>query len=44
MIRYAQSHPADVHLRETAQRLTLVCDNIDSIHAAIARIRDLTAN
>ena len=44
MIRYAQSHPADVHLRETAQRLTLVCDNIDSIHAAIARIRDLTTN
>ena len=44
MIRYAQSHPADVHLRETAERLTLVCDNIDSIHAAIARIRDLTAN
>ena len=44
MIRYASSHPADCHLRETPERLTLVCDNITGIQQAIARIRDLTAN
>ena len=44
MIRYAQAHPDDVHLRETAERLTLICDNITGIQQAIARIRDLTTN
>ena len=42
MIRYAQTHPQQVHLRETPQRLTLVCDQIDSISQAISRIEQLT--
>ena len=44
MIRYAQAHPADVHLRETPERLTLVCDNTGSIGQAIARLHDLTGS
>ena len=44
MIRYAQAHPADVHLRETPERLTLVCDNTGSIGQAIARLLDLTGS
>ncbi len=44
MIRYAQAHPADVHLRETPQRLTLVCDNIGSISQAINRLQELSGN
>ena len=42
MIRYAQTHPQQVHLRETPQRLTLVCDQIESISQAISRIEQLT--
>ena len=44
MIRYAQSHPTQVHLRETPERLTLVCDQIGSIRQAIQRISELTGN
>jgi len=43
MIRYAQNHPSDVHLRETTDRLSLVCDRIASIPKAIALIRALTS-
>ncbi len=42
LIRYAQSHPRSVHLRETVDRLTLVCDNVKSIHGAIERLDALT--
>ena len=42
MIRYAQQHPQEIHLRETPDRLTLVCDHIGSIQQAIANIRALT--
>lgn len=41
MIRYAQDHPKEVRLRETAERLSLVCEGIGSIHQAITRIREL---
>ena len=41
MIRYAQEHPQEAHLRETAERLTLVCDGIGSIRKAIAKVGDL---
>lgn len=42
LIRYAQDHPRSVHLRETVERLSLVCDNVDSIHAAIEKLDTLT--
>lgn len=35
LIRYAQNHPQEVHLRETTDRLTLVCDKVPSIQKAI---------
>ncbi len=35
LIRYAQNHPQEVHLRETPDRLTLVCDKVPSIQKAI---------
>ena len=41
LIRYAQSHADMVHLRETAERLTLVCDNVTNIQQAIAVISEL---
>lgn len=41
MIIYAQNHPTEVHLRETHERLTLVCDNIVSIGDAIERIEEM---
>ena len=42
LISYAQDHPRSVHLRETTDRLTLVCDNVDSIHSAIDKLNTLT--
>ena len=41
LIRYAQSHADTVHLRETAERLTLVCDNVADIRQAIAVVSEL---
>ncbi len=38
MIKYAQDHPRSVHLRETTDRLSLVCDNVESIHSAIEKL------
>ena len=42
LIQYAQDHPRSVHLRETTERLSLVCDNVDTIHAAIEKLNTLT--
>ena len=44
LIRYAQDHPRSVHLKETTERLSLVCDNVDSIHSAIDKLQNLTGN
>ena len=44
LIRYAQDHPRSVHLRETTERLSLVCDNVDSIHSAIDKLDVLVSN
>ena len=44
MIRYAQSHPQTVHLRETPERLTLVCDQVPSIQKAIESITSLMSD
>ncbi|MCQ2296601.1 MAG: transcription-repair coupling factor [Bacteroidales bacterium] len=41
MIKYVQSHPNDVHLRETSDKLTLICDRVPNIDQAIKRISDL---
>ena len=41
LIRYAQNRPQEVHLRETTERLTLVCDNVSSIHQAIDRLTEM---
>ena len=41
LIRYAQSHADTVHLRETTERLTLVCDNVANIQQAIAVVSEL---
>ena len=41
LIRYAQSHSDTVHLRETTERLTLVCDNVADIRQAIAVVSEL---
>ena len=35
MIAYVGNHPRIMHLKETPDRLTLVCDNVDSIRRAI---------
>ncbi|MBP5190689.1 MAG: transcription-repair coupling factor [Bacteroidales bacterium] len=43
LIAYAQNHPRSAHLRETTERLSLVCDNVESIHAAIEKLTTLTA-
>ena len=42
LILYAQSHQRTVHLRESGDRLSLVCDTVTSIHAAIDRLTALT--
>lgn len=42
LITYAQDHPRSVHLRETSDRLSLVCDNVDSISSAIDKLTTLT--
>ena len=42
LIAYAQDHPRNVHLRETTDRLSLLCDNVDSIHSAIDKLNTLT--
>ena len=44
LITYAQDHPRSVHLRETAERLSLVCDNVTSISSAIDKLEVLTGN
>ena len=44
MIRYAQNHPQTVHLRETTERLTLVCDQVPSIQKAIENITALMSD
>ncbi|MBO4371694.1 MAG: hypothetical protein J5826_02065, partial [Bacteroidales bacterium] len=44
LIKYAQDHPRSVHLRETTERLSLVCDNVSSIHAAIEKLEILIAD
>lgn len=41
LIKYAQDHPRSAHLRETNERLSLVCDNVDSIRAAIEKLNML---
>ncbi|MBQ6068006.1 MAG: transcription-repair coupling factor [Bacteroidales bacterium] len=41
MIRYAQNHPQEVHLRETTERLTLVYDKVPTIQKAIESITSL---
>ncbi len=38
LIKYAQDHPRSVHLRETVDRLSLVCDNVENIHNAIEKL------
>ena len=35
MINYVQEHPREAHLKESAQRLSLVCDKVDSIRRAL---------
>jgi len=42
LIQYAQEHPRSARLRETTERLSLVCENVDSIHAAIDKLLLLT--
>ncbi|MCR4816547.1 MAG: transcription-repair coupling factor [Bacteroidales bacterium] len=41
LIKYAQDHPRSVHLRETTERLSLVCDNVDNISSAMEKIKTL---
>ncbi|MBR3829079.1 MAG: transcription-repair coupling factor, partial [Bacteroidales bacterium] len=41
LIAYAQSHQRNAHLRETADRLSLLCDNVDSIRTAIDKLTAL---
>ena len=35
MINYVQEHPREAHLKESTQRLSLVCDKVDSIRRAL---------
>ena len=42
MIRYAQSNPKTVHLKESTTRLSMVCDNVLSIGQAIDMLKDMT--
>ena len=44
MIRYVQSHPNDVRLRETADKLTLICDRVNNIDQAIKRVSELVGS
>jgi transcription-repair coupling factor (superfamily II helicase) len=41
MIRYSQDHPSTVHLKETKDRLSMVCDEVGSIQQAIEKISQL---
>ena len=41
MIRYSQDHPSTVHLKETKDRLSMVCDGVGSIQQAIEKISQL---
>jgi len=43
MIQYAGSHPKRVHLKETPEKLTMVCDNVDSIRKAIEVLEAMNA-
>src|SRR5574344_138067 len=38
MIHYVQEHPLEVHIKETKERLSLICDRVDSIHKAIEKL------
>lgn len=42
MIRYASTHPNEVHLKETPERLSLSCNNVNSIQKATQVLNDLT--
>ncbi len=42
LIRYASTHPAQVRLKETPERLSLICNGITSIRSALHQIKDLT--
>jgi transcription-repair coupling factor (superfamily II helicase) len=42
MIRCAQNHPQEMHLRESKGRLSLVCDQVGSIQESINKIAELT--
>ncbi len=44
MVRYAQDNVQTVHMRETKDRLSMVCDHVGSIQGAIDKISDLTGN
>ena len=41
MIRFAQSNPTTVHLKETTERLSMLCDNITSISQAIKKLQEM---
>lgn len=41
MIRYAQNHAHRIHLKESTERLSMVCDNIKSISSAIGIIQGI---
>ncbi len=42
IIRYAQSNPKTVHLKESTSRLSMVCENVASISQAITQISLMT--
>lgn len=41
MIFYAQANPQTVHLKETKDRLSLVCDNVKNIQKATEKLQEL---
>ena len=41
IILFAQAHQSTVHLKETTERLTMVCDNVKSIAQAIKLISEI---
>lgn len=43
MIRYSQDHPQTVRLREAKDRLSMVCDGVGSIQAAISLLEELSS-
>ncbi len=43
MIKYAGTNPKRVHLKETPDKLTMVCDGVDSIHKAIEVLSAMNA-